>query len=388
MTAIIKTRDFTAPPVTRIGLFLPGLGHLAVGEWIIGLGLLSLDGLLLWSAAWGVPRLDDVLFGRGAGQLSPHAVLSVVSWVALAAGLWFTGYRRAFPKVLTEDEFNSNRQIFLRTLRKHKTGMMGLFGVLIMVVATLLTPLLAPYDPISIDVGDKNLAPSMAYLMGTDGFGRDVFSRLLYGGRISLSIGFIAVTIAATLGTTLGALAAFAGGMVDRLIMFVTDGLLALPRLILLLTIVGLFRVQGVWGIFLIVFILGMTGWMGVGRIVRSQVLSLKQQEFIQAAQALGLSPTRILFRHLIPNALAPVIVYCSLAIGSTMLAEAGLSFLGLGVPPPTATWGVMVADGKEVLRLAPHVAIFPGMAILVSVLSFNLLGDGLRDALDPKLRG
>ncbi len=388
MTAIIKTRDFTAPPVTRIGLFLPGLGHLAVGEWIIGLGLLSLDGLLLWSAAWGVPRLDDVLFGRGAGQLSPHAVLSVVSWVALAAGLWFTGYRRAFPKVLTEDEFNSNRQIFLRTLRKHKTGMMGLFGVLIMVVATLLTPLLAPYDPISIDVGDKNLAPSMAYLMGTDGFGRDVFSRLLYGGRISLSIGFIAVTIAATLGTTLGALAAFAGGMVDRLIMFVTDGLLALPRIILLLTIVGLFRVQGVWGIFLIVFILGMTGWMGVGRIVRSQVLSLKQQEFIQAAQALGLSPTRILFRHLIPNALAPVIVYCSLAIGSTMLAEAGLSFLGLGVPPPTATWGVMVADGKEVLRLAPHVAIFPGMAILVSVLSFNLLGDGLRDALDPKLRG
>lgn len=388
MTAIVRTRDFTAPPVTRIGLALPGLGHLAVGEILVGLGLLSLDTLWIWAAAAGFPRIGEVLFSRGAGQISPHAVLALLSWFAMAGALWFVAWRRAFPRELSEEEFNSNQQIFLRTLRKHRTGMMGLFGVLFMIVATLLTPMIAPFDPIAIDVGDKNLAPSAAYLMGTDGFGRDVFSRLLYGGRISLSIGFIAVTIAATVGTTLGALAAFAGGMVDRAIMFVTDGLLALPRLVLLLTIVGLFRVQGVWGIFLIVFILGLTGWMGVGRIVRSQVLSLKQQEFIQAAQALGLSPGRILFRHLIPNALAPVIVYCSLAIGSTMLAEAGLSFLGLGVPPPTATWGVMVADGKEVLRMAPHVAVFPGMAILVSVLSFNLLGDGLRDALDPKLRG
>jgi peptide/nickel transport system permease protein len=388
MTAIVKTRTATAPPVTRLGLLLPGLGHVAVGELIVGVGLLSLDLLLVWAAVAGFPRLGAVLFGRGAGLLSPHAVIAVISWVGLAAGLWFTAYRRAFPRELSDEEYNSNRQIFLRTLTRHRTGMLGLFGVLFMIVATLLTPLIAPFDPIAIDVGEKNLAPGATYLMGTDGFGRDVFSRLLYGGRISLLIGFIAVTIAATVGTTLGALAAFAGGMLDKVIMFFTDGLLALPRLVLLLTIVGLFRVQGVWGIFLIVFILGLTGWMGVGRIVRSQVLSLKQQEFIQAAQALGLSPTRILFKHLIPNALAPVIVYCSLAIGSTMLAEAGLSFLGLGVPPPTATWGVMVADGKEVLRLAPHVAVFPGLAILVSVLSFNLLGDGLRDALDPKLRG
>jgi len=388
MTAIVKTRDFTAPSITRAGFVLPGLGHLLVGEVIVGTGLLSLDLLLFWSAAWGFPRIGEVLFSSGAGNLSIHAVISVVSWLTLAAGLWFTAYRRAFPRQLTEEQFNSNREIFFRMLFRHKTGMLGLFGVLFMICATLLTPLIAPFDPIAIDVGEKNLAPSSVYLMGTDPFGRDVFSRLLYGGRISLSIGFIAVTIAATLGTTLGALAAFAGGMTDKLIMFVTDAILALPRLVLLLTIVGLFRIQGVWGIFLIVFILGLTGWMGVGRIVRSQVLSLKQQEFIQAAQALGLSPSRILFWHLIPNALAPVIVYCSLAIGSTMLAEAGLSFLGLGVPPPTSTWGVMVADGKEVLRLAPHVAVFPGMAILLAVLSFNLLGDGLRDAMDPKLRG
>ncbi len=280
------------------------------------------------------------------------------------------------------------RQLFLRTLTRHRTGMLGLYGVLFMLLLTMLTPLIAPFDPDMVDVGTKNLPPGGAYWMGTDGFGRDVFSRLLFGGRISLMIGFIAVSIAATMGTTIGALAAFAGGTVDRVLMFLTDGLIALPKLVLLLTIVGLFRLQGPWGIFLIIAILGATGWMGVARIVRSQVLSLKQQEFVQAAQALGLSSTRILFRHLIPNALAPVIVYCSLAIGSTMLAEAGLSFLGLGVPPPTSTWGVMVADGKDALRNAPHVAIFPGLAIMVAVLSFNLLGDGLRDALDPKLRG
>ena len=157
----------------------------------------------------------------------------------------------------------------------------------------------------------------------------------------------------------------------------------------LLLTIVGLFRdwVQGAKSIFLIVAVLGFTAWMSIARIVRSEVLSLKQREFIQAATALGLSPARILFRHLIPNALAPVIVYCSLAIGGTMLAEAGLSFLGLGVAPPISTWGVMVNEGRDPLRSAPWISIFPGLAIMVSVLSFNLLGDGLRDALDPKLR-
>jgi peptide/nickel transport system permease protein len=388
VTAITKTRSDTAPPLTRAGLALPGLGHLLVGEWVSGLGLFLLDGVLVAAAVTGFPRVSEVLFGGPADGASLHGVLALVAWPLLAGALWFTAYRRAFPRKLSDEEFNSNREIFLRTLTRHRTGMLGFFGVAFILLVTLLTPLLAPFDPDIVDVGAKNLPPGGAFYLGTDGFGRDVYSRLLFGGRISLSIGFMAVTIAATLGTTIGALAAFAGGMVDRSLMFVTDGLLALPKLVLLLTIVGLFRVQGVWGIFLIIAILAFTGWMGVSRIVRSQVLSLKQQEFVQAAQALGLSSTRILFRHLIPNALAPVIVYCSLAIGSTMLAEAGLSFLGLGVPPPTSTWGVMVADGKDALRNAPHVAIFPGLAIMWSVLSFNLLGDGLRDALDPKLRG
>ncbi len=388
MTAITKTRSDTAPPITRAGLALPGLGHLLDGQLVVGGGLLLLDALLVHAAVMGFPRISDVVFGGPAGSLSYHGLVSVLCWPLLAAALWFTAYRRAFPRALSDAEFNSNQQIFLRVLTRHGTGMLGFFGVTFMILLTVLTPMIAPFDPDMVDVAEKNLAPTSTFLMGTDGFGRDVFSRLLYGGRISLLIGFVAVTIAATMGTTIGALAAFAGGVVDRGLMFITDGIIALPKLVLLLTIVGLFRVQGPWGIFLIMAVLGATGWMGVARIVRSQVLSLKQQEFVQAAQALGLSSTRILFRHLIPNALAPVIVYCSLAIGATMLAEAGLSFLGLGVPPPTSTWGVMVADGKDVLRIAPHAAVFPGLAIMMAVLSFNMLGDGLRDALDPKLRG
>ncbi|MBW1879580.1 MAG: ABC transporter permease [Deltaproteobacteria bacterium] len=303
-------------------------------------------------------------------------------------GVWWTAYRRAFPRVLSDAEFNSNWQVFLRQFHRNRTGLIGLFGVLVMVTLVLLTPLIAPFEPNAIDMGLKNTAPNWVHLMGTDEFGRDLFSRVLYGGRISLSIGFVAVGIAGTIGTTVGAVAAFGGGWIDRLLMWLVDMLLSLPRLVLLLAIAGLFRVTGPEGLFIMIAILGLTGWMGVSRIVRSQVLSLKEQDFIQAARALGLSNARIVFRHLIPNALAPVIVYCSLAIGTTMIVEAGLSFLGLGVPPPTSTWGTIINDGREPLRVAPWIATYPGLCIVFAVMSFNLLGDGLRDALDPKLRG
>ena len=203
----------------------------------------------------------------------------------------------------------------------------------------------------------------------------------------NLLIGFLAVGIAATIGTVVGATAGFIGGWVDRTLMWFVDLLLALPQLILLLAVVGIVDVGGVWRLVMIVAILGLTAWMGIGRIVRSTVLSLKEQDFVQAARALGYSQSRIVLRHLIPNAMAPVIVYCSLAIGSTMLAEAGLSFLGLGVQPPTSTWGVLVDEGRDPLRHAPWISLFPGFAIVLAVMCFNLAGDGLRDALDPKQR-
>jgi peptide/nickel transport system permease protein len=388
LTAIVRTRTHTAPPLARAGLVLPGLGHLLVGEPIPGIGLLLMLMLLFKAATSGFPRMGTLLFDPQSGSLQPHSVVALISWFVLAVGLWWVALRRAYPRVLSDEEYNSNRQIFLRTFSRHRTGMMGLFGASLLVAATLLTPLIAPFDPLKTYVGTELTAPSWGYPMGTDNVGRDVFSRLLFGGRISMSIGFVSVFIAATLGTTLGATAAFLGGLVDRTIMFVTDALISLPRLVLLITIVGLFRVKGPWAIYLMVVVLGFTAWMSIARIVRSEVLSLKQRDFVQSARALGYSSPRILFVHLIPNAMAPVIVYCSLAIGGTMLAEAALSFLGLGVPPPIPTWGVMVNDGRETLRSAPWTSLFPGMAITMAVLSFNLLGDGLRDALDPKLRG
>ena len=303
--------------------------------------------------------------------------------------LWFAAWRRAFPRVLTEDERGSNRELFRRALLRHRTGMMGLYGIVLLSALVVFAPLLAPFDPLQVSAGPQLVPPGTGpHLFGTDEFGRDVWSRLLYGGRISLSIGFVAVGISASVGTLLGAVAAFLGGAVDRVLMFLVDALLSLPRLVLLLTIVGLFRTTGSTGLFVIVVVLGLTSWMGISRIVRSEVLSLREREFVQAARALGMSSPRILLRHLVPNAMGPVIVFCSLAIGSTMLAEASLSFLGLGVPPPIATWGVMISDGRDQLRSAAWVSVIPGLAIMWGVLCFNLLGDGLRDALDPKLRG
>jgi peptide/nickel transport system permease protein len=252
-------------------------------------------------------------------------------------------------------------------------------------VVTLLTPLIAPFDPAAQGdiVATRYLPPSLTNLMGTDRFGRDIFSRVLYGARISLSIGFIAMGIGVTLGTVIGAIAGFFGGIVDMLLMRFTDMMLSFPRLILLIVIIAMFEPS----IFLVVAVLGLTGWMGVSRIVRGEVLSLREREFVQAAKALGMSDTRIIFRHIIPNTLAPVIVFATLGIGNTILIEAGLSFLGLGVQPPTPSWGNMISEGRDALLTGWWIATFPGLAIVFTVVAFNLLGDGLRDALDPRLR-
>ena len=272
-----------------------------------------------------------------------------------------------------------------RAFRKNRVAVLAIGTVALFYLVALLTPFIAPFDPtLQGDlVADRLAGPSLAHPLGTDHFARDVFSRLLYGARISLSIGFVAVSISITIGTLLGAISGFLGGAVDSVIMRGVDMVISFPRLILLITIIALFEPS----ITLIVVVLGLTQWPQVTRIVRGEVLSLREREFIQAGAALGFSRVRIVLRHVIPNILAPVIVAASLGIGDTIVLEAGLSFLGLGVQPPTPSWGTMVADGRNNLLGAWWISTFPGLAIVFVVLSFNLAGDGLRDALDPRLR-
>ena len=375
-------------PVSWLGVGWPGLGHVITGKLLDGIGLMALSAVVFWALS----RLDSLT----PQMLSPtdpmfriHPWVAMVSLILGAAFLWRTGFRYARPlPINVEKEKSSRWRIIWSQFVKNRVGVFGMYMVLLMIYFALLTPVIAPFDPLQIDVGDQRLSPNSTHFMGTDIFGRDMFSRVLYGSRISLIIGFIAVSISATLGSSLGAIAGFFGGPIDKAIMWFTDLLLSLPRLVLLLAVIGIYRGTGAQSIFLIVVVLGLTGWMGVARIVRSQILSLKEQDFVAAARALGMSNVRIIFRHLLPNALAPVIVFASLAIGSTILAEAGLSFLGIGVPPPTPTWGTIVNDGRDYLRDAWWITFFPGLMIAVTVMSFNLLGDGLRDALDPKLRG
>jgi len=351
--------------------------------------------LLVWLTliAVCVTRWDRVIDTVRAG--SPDEWLALVTTMAGLAGAWLLArsWRRGLPRPdraadpadeRAERSSQSQWSLAWRAFRRHRQAMLGLGLVLILGLAALLTPYLAPFDPAvqgADIVATRFQPPSASHLMGTDRFGRDVFSRVLYGARISLSIGFLAVAIAVSLGTLLGALSGYVRGWFDTLSMRFVDLLLSFPRLVLLLTMAALFTPS----ILLVTLILGLTGWMGTSRIVRGEVLSVREREFIVAARALGFRNRRILLRHVIPSVISPVIVAATLGIGNTILAEAALSFLGLGVPPPAASWGSMVASGRDVMTDAWWITTFPGIAIVLTVMSFNLVGDGLRDALDPR---
>jgi len=287
---------------------------------------------------------------------------------------------------------NSLRAETWRRFRKHRLAMVGAGILSLMVLATLVGPLFYRVPINEIDFRAKLKAPSWAHPLGTDDLGQDLLARMLYGGRISLAVGVAAMLIAITVGTLIGAAAGQAGGYIDHALMRLTDLFLSLPQLPLLLLIVYLFRdfLKKAFGpeagvFILIVAVIGGLRWMPVARLVRAQFLSLREKEFVEAARSLGARPIRQVWRHVLPNAMGPVIVAGSLDVAAAIIAESTLSFLGLGFPPDIPTWGRILFDAKDNLDFAPHWAIFPGTAIFLTVLSINYIGDGLRDALDPR---
>lgn len=271
----------------------------------------------------------------------------------------------------------------LQRLRKHRLAVTGAAFIVILCLTALLAPWLAPHDPHRQFLAHRLLTPGEGYLLGTDHLGRCLFSRLLFGARATLLVGLVVVGITSIMGVLLGAVAGYRGGLMDEVIMRGVDVLLAFPGIILALVIAGIMGPS----LFSIMFAISLTGWTGYARVVRGAVLSVKEREFVQAASSLGAGDARIVFRHILPNVMAPVIVMATLGMAHVVLAAAALSFLGLGMQPPHAEWGSMLNAGRPFMRTAPHLTIFPGLAIMITVLAFNFLGDGLRDALDPWLK-
>lgn len=367
------------PAARALTVFAPGLPQLLRGRLGVGLAALMVWVGFGWAGLSDPARLVAAWSGSAEQRVAAATVLVglVVTW------LWSWGDVGSSPEGsrLGLGGWSDTVAAFSR----NRLAVFGLVVVFVLCLVALTAPLLAPYDP--VQPGDLatewQVAPSAAHLLGTDQAARDVLSRLLYGARISIGIGVFAVAISVTLGTLLGAVAGYLGGWVDGAIMRFVDVVIAFPRLILLVTIVTLLEPS----VLLIVAVLGLTLWPGTARIVRGEVLGLREREFVLAARSLGYSRRRIILRHIVPNVLAPVIVAATLGIGDTIVLEAGLSFLGIGVQPPTPSWGTMVADGRDSLLNAWWLATYPGFAIVLTVLAFNLVGDGLRDALDPRLR-
>jgi ABC-type dipeptide/oligopeptide/nickel transport system permease subunit len=265
----------------------------------------------------------------------------------------------------------------------NNTAVAALATLLLFAAIAIAAPLLVPYDPFEVFPDQSLQPPGSAHWMGTDLLGRDIFSRVIYGGRVSLLIGFVSVSISAAVGVVMGLLAGFYGGLLDNLVMRVIDILMAFPGILLALTIVALLGP----GLVNVMIAVGIGGIANYARLVRASVLSIKEEMYVEAARSIGVRDRRIIFRHVLPNALPPVLVLASMSYGWALLSAAGLSFLGLGATPPMAEWGAMLSDGRALMWDAPWTAIFPGVAILCVVLAANLLGDALRDILDPRLR-
>ncbi|BCG46871.1 Dipeptide ABC transporter, permease protein DppC [Citrifermentans bremense] len=270
---------------------------------------------------------------------------------------------------------------FWERFSTNRFALAGLAVIALLFLLSFAASYLTPYDPDAIDAWHVLLPPSAEHWFGTDELGRDVLTRVIFGARVSLKVGFVAVGIAVVVGTVVGLFAGFYGGWIDSLLMRIVDIMLCFPTFFLILAVIAMLE-PSIWYIMVII---GLTGWMGVARLVRAEVLSLKSRDFISAARVLGASDRRIIFRHILPNALSPVLVSATLGVAGAILTESALSFLGIGVQPPTPSWGNILTSGKDYIEFAWWLSLFPGVAILVTVLSYNLVGEGIRDALDPR---
>jgi peptide/nickel transport system permease protein len=284
-------------------------------------------------------------------------------------------------EVLARVARHRGRQV-LRRLVRHKSAVVGFSIIVVLIFSALTAPVIAPYDPIAIS-SDVLKPPSAKHAMGTDNLGRDILSRVIYGARVSLQMGFIAVAIAATLGTAMGVIAGSYGGIVDNVLMRMVDALMAVPGILLALTVAAMLGS----GLHNAMIAVGVAWIPSFARILRASVLQVKAMPYVDAARSLGSSTPRLIWRHILPNALTPVLVLTSLGVGTAILIGATLSFLGVGARPPTAEWGIMLSDGRQFMRSAWWIMTFPGLAITVAVLAANLLGDGLRDVLDPRMK-
>lgn len=274
-------------------------------------------------------------------------------------------------------------RLFWKRFRKNKLAVSGALMVIFLFGIAIFAPWLAPHDPGQINVKKVLEGPSAEHPFGTDQLGRDVLSRMIYGSRISLLVGFVSVGIACLVGVLLGALAGYYGRWVDNLIMRFVDIMLCFPTFFLILAVIA-FLEPSIWNIMIVI---GLTGWMSVARLVRAEFLSLKERDFTLAEKALGAKDWRIIFQHILPNSLAPVLVAATLGVAGAILTESALSFLGIGVQPPTPSWGNILTAGKDNIQIAWWLSLFPGLAILLTVMAYNLLGEGIRDAIDPRLK-
>jgi len=272
---------------------------------------------------------------------------------------------------------------FWEMFYKNKLALAGCGIVLALFAVSLLAPAIAPYDPGAIDLKNVLAQPSGEHWFGTDQLGRDVFSRMIWGARISLKVGFVATGLAILIGMVLGAVAGYYGGWIDATIMRFVDVMLCFPTFFLILAVIA-FLEPSIWNIMIVI---GLTGWMGVTRLVRADFISLRERDFVRAARAAGANDARIIFMHILPNALASILVAATLGIAGAILTESALSFLGIGVQPPTPSWGNILTAGKDNIDIAWWLSLYPGLAILITVVGYNLLGEGIRDASDPRLK-